>query len=186
MPLLLAASAFGLGRRFLVFYSTCYLQQLQSTTRMNNNTNNIINSRIQNIESQNLHNNNNLSTHNMNTNTQPFYSSLDFVQDNTSEPVPEETFTHSHLSRSSVALICFIHLTWSMVFSLFNECARQSFPQSLSKFSLEYLLTWHPPLHTQYISSPDLFTAHAYTNLFCCSAESLHSSAFPCTPSMNL
>jgi len=29
------------------------------------------------------------------------------------------------------------------------------FPQSLSKFSLVYLLTWHPPLHTQYISSPN-------------------------------
>jgi len=34
--------------------------------------------------------------------TQPFYGSLDFVQDNPGEPVPEETFTHSHLSRSSV------------------------------------------------------------------------------------
>jgi len=30
---------------------------------------------------------------------QPFYSSLDFVRDN---PVPEETFTHSHLSLSSI------------------------------------------------------------------------------------
>ena len=26
------------------------------------------------------------------------------------------------------------------------------FPQSLSKFSLVYLLAWHPPLHTPYIS----------------------------------
>jgi len=32
------------------------------------------------------------------THTQPFYGSLDFVPDNPSEPVPEETFTHSHLS----------------------------------------------------------------------------------------
>jgi len=30
------------------------------------------------------------------THTQPFYSSLDPVQDNPGEPVPEETFTHSH------------------------------------------------------------------------------------------
>jgi len=36
------------------------------------------------------------------TQTQPFYSSLDFVWDNPGEPVPEETFTHSHLSWSSV------------------------------------------------------------------------------------
>jgi len=30
------------------------------------------------------------------------YSSLDFVRDNPGELVPEETFTHSHLSRSSI------------------------------------------------------------------------------------
>jgi len=39
-------------------------------------------------------------------------------------------------------------------------------PQSLSKFSLVYLLAWHPPLHTPYISSPNdwlLFAAHAHT-----------------------
>jgi len=34
--------------------------------------------------------------------TQPLYSSMDFVRDNPGEPVPEETFTHSHLSWSSV------------------------------------------------------------------------------------
>jgi len=34
--------------------------------------------------------------------TQPFYGSMDFVRDNPSEPVPEETFTHSHLSWSSI------------------------------------------------------------------------------------
>jgi len=33
---------------------------------------------------------------------QPFYGSLDFVRDNPGEPVPEETFTHSHLSSSSI------------------------------------------------------------------------------------
>jgi len=30
--------------------------------------------------------------------TQPFYGSQDFVWDNLGEQVPEETFTHSHLS----------------------------------------------------------------------------------------
>ena len=33
---------------------------------------------------------------------QPFYSSQDFVRDNLGKPVPEETFTHSHLSWSSI------------------------------------------------------------------------------------
>jgi len=36
------------------------------------------------------------------THTQPFYSSQDFVRVNPGEPVPEETFTHSHLSWSSI------------------------------------------------------------------------------------
>jgi len=36
------------------------------------------------------------------THTQPFYGSMDFVRDNPGEPVPEETFTHSHLSWSSI------------------------------------------------------------------------------------
>jgi len=40
--------------------------------------------------------------YNTHTRTQPFYSSMDFVRDNPGEPVPEETFTHSHLSWSSI------------------------------------------------------------------------------------
>jgi len=42
--------------------------------------------------------------------------------------------------------------------------------KSLSKFSLVYLLAWHPPLHTLYISSPNhclLFTARAHTIAVC-------------------
>jgi len=38
------------------------------------------------------------------THTQPFYGCLDFVWDNSGQPVPEETFTHSHLSWSSIIL----------------------------------------------------------------------------------
>ena len=41
-------------------------------------------------------------THKTHTHTQPFYSSKDIVRDNPVEPVPEETFTHSQLSWSSV------------------------------------------------------------------------------------
>jgi len=36
------------------------------------------------------------------TQTQPFYRSIDVVQDNPGEPLPEETFTHSHLLWSSI------------------------------------------------------------------------------------
>jgi len=54
--------------------------------------------------------------------TQPFYGSLDFVW----EPVPEETFTHSHLSCSSI-IPYLLHLLWSMASSLFNLHAWQSF-----------------------------------------------------------
>jgi len=44
------------------------------------------------------------------------------------------------------------------------------FPQYLSKFSLVYLLVWHPPLHTPYISSSNhclLFAAHIHTIATC-------------------
>jgi len=34
--------------------------------------------------------------------TEPFYGSMDFLRDNPSEPVAEETFTHSQLSWSSI------------------------------------------------------------------------------------
>jgi len=75
--------------------------------------------------------------------TQPFYGSVDFVWDNLGEPVPEETFTRSHSSWSSISIYydpwhppSSIHVLYSL------------FPQSLSKFSLVYLLALHPPLHT--------------------------------------
>jgi len=56
------------------------------------------------------------------------------------------------------------------------------FSQSFSKFSLVYLLSWHPPLHTLYISSPNhylLFATHAHTitKLFCRSTETMSSNA---------
>jgi len=60
-------------------------------------------------------------------NTQPFYGSVDFVRDNPGEPVPDETFIHSQLSRSSIIPICFLHLLRSMASSLFNSRALQSF-----------------------------------------------------------
>ena len=60
--------------------------------------------------------------------------------------------THTYHSHQS-SLICFLHLLRSMASSQFNLRALQFFPQSLTKFSLVYLLACHPPLHTPYISS---------------------------------
>jgi len=111
-------------------------------------------------------------TQNMITCTQTFYGSLDFVQDNPSKLVPEESFTHSltpivvinrPISASSIYYDprhppCLINVPDSL------------FPQSLSKSSLVYLLAWHPPLHTPHISSPNhclLFAAHAHTIATC-------------------
>ena len=78
---------------------------------------------------------------------QPFYGYiLDFVRDNPGEPLPEETLTHSHLSWSSV-------ISYLLPPSITIQDVPDSlFPQYLSKFSLVYLLGWHPPLHTPYIS----------------------------------
>jgi len=74
------------------------------------------------------------------THTQPFYGLLDFVRDNPGEPVPEETFTHSRLSWSSVIPyllpasitihdILPVHITCLIVFFHY-----------LCKFSFVYLL----------------------------------------------
>jgi len=101
---------------------------------------------------------------------QQFYSSLDFVQENLSEPVPEETFMHSHLLWSSIIPYLFpppimIHCILPVQFTCLSL-----FAQSPSKFSLVYLLVWHPPLHTPYISSSNyclLFAAHAHTIATC-------------------
>jgi len=82
----------------------------------------------------------------------------------------QKTPTHTYPDHQS-SFICFLHLLWSIASSLFNLRTWQSFfAQPLSKSSLVYLLVWHPPLHTPYISSPShclLFTALAHTNTTC-------------------
>ena len=97
------------------------------------------------------------------THTQLFYGPLDFVQDNLGEPIPKETFTHSHSSAS-----CIYYDPWHPPYSI--HVLYSLFPQSLSKFSLVCVLAWHPPLHTPYISSPNLcllFATHAHTIATC-------------------
>jgi len=76
--------------------------------------------------------------------------------------------THTHHGHQS-SLLCFLHLLRSMA-SWHPPCSiympNSLFPQFLSKFSLVYLLAWHPLLHTPYISSANhclLFAAHAHT-----------------------
>jgi len=88
-----------------------------------------------------------------------------FCPDNPGEPVPEVTFTHS-----PIVVISHPLYATSIYYDLWHPpCLIYTpdslFPQSLSKFSLVYLLDCHPPLPTPYISSPNhgLFTAHART-----------------------
>jgi len=79
------------------------------------------------------------------------------------EPVPEETFTHSHLSRSSTILYQLpssttIHSSLPVHFTC------------LTATSLQVLLVWNLPVHTPHISSPNhclLFVTHAHTITTC-------------------
>ena len=94
----------------------------------------------------------------MHKHTQPFYSSLDFVHDNPSEPVPEATFTYyySHISWSSI-VPNLLHPFNTIHGILPVQFMRLTvFSHNLSrKFSLVYLLAWHHPLHTPYVNSPN-------------------------------
>jgi len=120
------------------------------------------------------------------THTQAFYDSLDFVRDNSGEPVPEETFTHSHLSWSSIVLICFIYLIRSKASSQFNLRASQSFstfsPQVFFGLPLALALSTSYSIHffTQSLSS-FCSTCPYHHNLFCCSTEIMSSN-----PSLSL
>jgi len=111
--------------------------------------------------------------------TQPFYGSLGFVWDKPGEPVQGETFTHSYLSWSSVVpYLLHPSNTIHGILPVQFTCLRVFF-SNLSKFSLVYLLAWHPPLHpssfTQSLSSFHS-TCPCHCNLFCCSAEIMSSN----------
>jgi len=77
--------------------------------------------------------------------------------------------THTHCG-DPWPLICFVYLLQSMASSCSIHVPYSLFPQSLSQFSLVYLLAWHPPLHTPHISSPNhclLFAANAHNITTC-------------------
>jgi len=85
--------------------------------------------------------------------------------------------THTHRGyQSSLSTFSVYYDLWHPPYSI--HVLYSLFPQSLSKFSLVYHLAWHPPLHTPYISSPNLyllFATHARRNLFRCSTEIMSS-----------
>jgi len=88
------------------------------------------------------------------------------VSDYPGEPVPEETFTHSHLIWSSIILYQLPPST--VIYSILPvqfTCLIVFFAEPLCKSSLVYLLVWIPPIHTPYISWSNhcpLFATHAH------------------------
>jgi len=98
---------------------------------------------------------------------QPFYDSLDFVQDNPGEPVPEETFTHAHLSWSSIVSYL-LHPSFTIHGILLVQftCLAVFFHNLSQSFLCGLPLGLAPPLHTPYTSSPNhclLFESHVHT-----------------------
>ena len=97
------------------------------------------------------------------------FTALWTLSDTTQVSQYQKKHSPTHTSRGhQPSLICFLHLLPSITSSIINLRVWQLFLQSLSKFSLVYLLAWHPPLHTPYISSPNqclLFAAHAHIRL---------------------
>jgi len=118
--------------------------------------------------------------------TQPFYSSMDFVRDNLGEPVPEETFTYSHLSWSSI--VAYLLLPSNTIYGilLVQSTCLTVFFHKLSP-SFVWSTSWPGTLHfilirffTQLLS---YFrnTCPCHRSLFCCSTKIMSSN-----PSLSL
>ena len=107
--------------------------------------------------------------------TWSIYASLDLVQDNPGEPVPEETFTHSHPSWSSNISIYFLHLPRSVASSLFNSCTLQSFSiisQVFVGLPLGLASSSSYSIHFFNQSLSSFCSTYPYhCSLFCCSTE---------------
>jgi len=101
-----------------------------------------------------------------NTHTQLFYDSLYFIRDNLGEPVPEETFTHSHLSWSSIVsyLLHPSNTIHGILYSLFNPRAWQ-----LSVWGEMKICIWPSRCHCHSLSlgpvNPDWFYLPGFTFL---------------------
>ena len=111
---------------------------------------------------------------------QPFYGSLDSVWDNLGELVPNiHPLTHILIINHTQSASYIYCNPWHPPSSLYLPDSL--FAQCLSKFSLVYLLVWHPPLYTPYIPSLNhclLFhsTCPYHRNMFCCSTEIISSN----------
>jgi len=112
---------------------------------------------------------------------QLFYGSLDCVWNNPGELVPKETF-----SPLTPVVVINHPLTASSIYYVHDICCVQFtcltvfFAQFFSKFSLVYLLAWHPPLILHTFLHPVIvfFSQHLPipSHLFCCSAEIMSSN----------
>jgi len=122
------------------------------------------------------------------THTQPFHGSLEFVWDNPGEPVPEETFTHSHSSWSQSSQSAFSiyydpwHPSYSIhvLYSLFHNLSPSflwstSWPGTSTSYCIHFF--------TQSLSS-FRNTCPYHCNLFCCSTEIMSSNPSLLTPTM--
>ena len=117
-----------------------------------------------------MHTHSHACTHHTRMHIQPFHSSLDFVRHNPGEPVPKETFTHSHLSWSTIIpYLVPLSITIHGILPVQFTCWQSFSTIVLPKFSFIYLLAWHPQLHIPYISSPNhclLFAAYPHTVIY--------------------
>jgi len=113
--------------------------------------------------------------------TQLFYSFLDFVWENPGEPVPEETYTHSHLLWSSVVPYLFhpsimIHGILPVHFTCLTVFFQNISPSFL--WPIFWPDTLHFILHTFLLPIIVFFSQHMpyHRNLFCCSTEIISSN----------
>jgi len=102
--------------------------------------------------------------------TQPFYGSLDYNWDNPGEPVPEETFTHSHPSWSSIVpyllhpfntIQSILPVQFTCLTVFFHNLSPSSLWSISWPGSLNFILHTTSPTHCL------LFTTHAHTTATC-------------------
>jgi len=113
--------------------------------------------------------------------TQPFHGFMDFVHDNLGEPVPEETFTHSHPSWSSVIPYLLspsitIQVRLSVQFMCLTAYSTISL-QVLFDLPLGLAPSTSYSIHFFIQSLSSLCSICPYhRNLFCCSIEIMSSN----------
>jgi len=104
--------------------------------------------------------------------TQPFYGFLDSVWNNPGEPVPEETFTHLHLSWSLVIpYLLPPSIMLNGILPVQFTCLTVFFHNLQVFFGLPGTLHFilHTFLHPIIVSFHSTYAYHR--NLFCCSTE---------------